>query len=476
MELDWLYEFQKEDVIKLVDRKSALIANEMGTGKTYEAIALDLWRREDIPAEWSGRAKTLVIAPLTVTHSWEQHFRDLAPELKVCKMDPKKRGNFLSTLYRDEADVFICHWESLRLINKDVNQRGIIFHHIIADEVHRAKNRKAQQSRALKSLKGRYRTGLSGTPVTNKPHDLWNILDWLQKGSFGAYWTFYKRYVEYELTYPHEYHKVIGPKNVEELHGRMAGFYVRRRKVDVLKDLPDKYYDTIWVELDPKQRRAYDQMKKEMIAWLENQDDTKPLVAPVVIAQLIRLQQLAAAYADIIPSTRNDSGTSVVLTEPSSKLDALMQLLEDNPNESIVVFSQFKQLINLAAKRMESASIPYVTITGDVDQDGRRDAIERFQSGEARVFLGTIAAGGEGITLTRASTVVFLDRDWSPGRNTQAEDRLHRIGQKNAVEVIDIVARNTIDLGRMQKIEMKKQWIAYMLDGKMQTQEGIRIK
>jgi len=207
-------------------------------------------------------------------------------------------------------------------------------------------------------------------------------------------------------------------------------------------------------------------MRKDMIAWLETQDQTVPLIAPVAIAQLVRLQQLSVAYASIDSSFDEKTGETssiVTLTEPSSKIDALMQIIQDNEGEQIVVFSQFKQLIRLVASRLGRSKIPYVTITGDVPAHERPGAIDRFQRGEVPIFLGTIGAGGEGITLTAASTVVFLDRDWSPAKNSQAEDRLHRIGQANAVHVIDIMALDTVDLGRHQKLELKTTWIRRIL-------------
>jgi SNF2 family DNA or RNA helicase len=459
----FLFPFQRQDVFKLRDRKAVLIANEMGTGKTYEAVALDLIHRD----EWGrtktlqqrSKALTLVVAPLTVLVTWQEHFNTLAPHLKTFTMDARDRGAFLRDLSAELSDVYIVHWDALRLIKSELKAKWFL--HIIADEVHRIKNRKAQQTQALKIVRGTFRSGLSGTPITNKPNDIWSILDWLYPRAFGSYWKFYERYVNYEIIYPQGYHKILGPKNEGELRAEMDSFFVRRKKVEVLKDLPDKYYSRLVVDLDPKQRRAYDQMRKEMVAWLEQQDKTRPLVAPVVIAQLIRLQQLAAAYVGFDQSAKQ---TSVVLIEPSSKLDALMQIVEDNPNESIVVFSQFRQLIDLAESRLVGAGTSSVKITGDVSGLDRSAAVARFQSGQARIFLGTIAAGGEGITLTRSSTVVFLDRDWSPARNSQAEDRLHRIGQKEAVEVIDIVAKNTVDLGRFAKLELKKEWIRKLLD------------
>lgn len=463
-----LYPFQSEDMDALEDRKGILLAWEMGTGKTVAAIERDIRIRQN----GFGDLPTLIVAPLTTLYStWVDHLERFAPEdLSYIVIDPKDRTQFTRALKDGKADYYVCHWESLRLLwdAKDKNGlKKIMFGHVIADEVHRAKSRKAQQTRALKRIRTKFKTGLSGTPVTNKPYDLWSILNWLYPTDWRSYWRFYEEYCDYKIEYPHGYHKFLGPKNEKQLLRKIRPYYRRHLKKakccehhpqGVQPQLPEKYYDKIWVQLSPKQRRAYDQMKKEMIAWLETQDDTKPIVAPVAIAQLTRLMQFAVAYADIDPETNR-----VVLSEPSSKLDVLMQIIEDNPDEPIVIFSSFKQLIHLAAARLQKAGIKFVGITGDTSTDERRSAVEAFQSGRAHIFLGTIGAGGEGITLTAASTIIFLDRDWSPAKNAQAEDRLHRIGQVNSVHVIDIMARSTVDLGRHQKLELKKSWIRQIL-------------
>lgn len=448
---DWLLPFQKQDVEHQSKVRHSLIANEMGTGKTYEAIALDLIRRQQ-----TKPGKTLVVAPLTILETvWVKHYQDLAPHLKVTMIDHKARAGFIQNLNKD-FDVYIIHWEGVRILQEQLMK--VPWMHIIADEVHRAKSRKAQQTRSLKRIKAEFKTGLSGTPVMNKPNDLWSILNWLYPNTWRSYWRFYEAYVDYEIVYPAGYHKIRGPKNVEQLKQTMAPFFSRRLKREVMSDLPEKYYTTIEVELHPKQRVAYNQMKKDMIAWLEQQDDTKPLVAPVVIAQLMRLQQLSIAYADI-----NEQEGKVILTEPSSKIDALMELINDNPDESIVVFSQFKGSISLIESRLNRSGIRYSRITGDDSADVRRRSVDDFQSGRSTVFLGTIGAGSEGITLTASSTVVFLDRDWTPARNAQAEDRLHRIGQRSAVQVIDIVGKNTVDSYKHMTLEMKKSWIRKMI-------------
>lgn len=451
-----LFPFQQDDVTYLEDQNNVLIANEMGTGKTYEAIARDLEIRKGTLGKLS--TDTMVIAPLTTLEStWKMHFEDLT-NLKVVVIDPKNRLASWDE-FMQSGDVFCVHWDALRLMPELAEHSWM---HIIADECHRAKNRKAQQTRALKAIKkAEWKTAMSGTPVVNRPDELWSILNWLWPYKYKSYWKFVREYVDSVTDYAagHRYTKIVGPKNVNQLQKEIKPFFVRRLKVDVLKDLPDKYYTTIKVDLDPRQRKAYNMMRDDMIAWIGEHEE-ELLAAPVVIAQLTRLQQFSCAYAEMNPENGR-----VRLTEPSSKIDALMEVLDETEGQ-VVVFSRFKQLVTLVGRRLGAKSISYVTLTGDTPQEERAGVVSRFQQGRARVFVGSIAAGGVGITLHAASTIVFLDRDWSPALNSQAEDRLHRIGQKNAVQVIDIVARNTVDLGRMQRLELKAEWIRMILGDK----------
>lgn len=449
-----LFEFQRQDVDYLEPRRAVLIANEMGTGKTYEAIERDRRIRAKLPEmpHTVRNRGTLVIAPLTTLGMWQEHFERLT-SLTAVVIDPKDRdGSYNEYLMR--GDVFCVHWEALRLIPELAKDLWL---HVIADECHRAKNRKAQQTQALKKIKADWKTAMSGTPVVNRPDELWSILNWLDPTKYRGYWKFFNEYVDFTViqTRGRAFRQITGPKNVKKLQTEIKPFYVRRRKVDVLKDLPDKYYTEIAVDLSPQQRKAYNTMKKEMVAWIGQQEE-ELLAAPVVIAQLTRLQQFACTFARLSEEGR------VRMSEPSSKLDVVMELLDESEDQ-FVIFSRFKQVVNLLADRFKEKGITYVTLTGDTPQADRASVVQRFQSGSARVFAGSIAAGGVGITLHAASRVIFTDRDWSPALNSQAEDRLHRIGQKNAVQVIDIVARNTVDLGRNQKLELKKSWIRQIL-------------
>lgn len=448
-----LYTYQQEDVDKLARQKYALVGSEMGSGKSVIGTALDSVRREQAVEQ----APTLVVAPLSVLNHWERHFHEMT-DLKVQVVNPKKRDAFLDV----EAQVFICHWDVLRLMPELTKQQWL---HVIADECHRAQDRKAQQTQALKRIPAVYKTALSGTPITNTPDKLWSILHWLDPKEWSSYWRFFGKYVHSETT-PQGYRKILGSKNEAELHERIAPFYIRHLKKSaccphhphgVMPWLPEKFYsDPIMVDLEGKQKRAYDEMRKNSLAWVGAHEDA-PLAASVVVAQLTRLQQFTDGYAEI------DLNGNVRLAEPSVKLDALMQILSDNPSDQFVVFTQFSQMVDLIDARLIKAGISFSRLTGDVPHSKRGALVQDFQQGRTRLFISTIGAGGVGIDLYAANKVIFVDRSWSPAINLQAEDRLHRDGQKNAVQVIDIMARNTVDMGKAQKLEHKWSAIKKLL-------------
>lgn len=499
-----LYDFQETCVTKHVPVPFTLIGDDMGLGKTIEAIEIDRRKRELLAAsfitKYKGKPLTLVVTPLTVTGSWRYHYRVWAPHLKVYVIDPKNRAGFLWAVQQGQADVFICHWEGLRMIEELRNFRWF---HVIADEVHRAKNRKSQQTVALKLLHTDHKLGLSGTPADNRPDDFWSILNWLYPKVFTSYNQFRDRHLiirrhlkdgECKVPGCEKWHnssfdEIVGCAHVDELMRKIGPFYTRRLKEDVLDDLPDKYYNDIFVDITPRQRRAYNEMRKTMLAWV-GKHENEPIAAPIVIAQLKRLQQFTSAYARVETVFRRKKdckhpacmaasaveGKSVCsghwvevlrMEEPSSKLDAVMEIVMDNPTKQLVVFSQSKQMIDMLARRLEKQKVPTAILTGDTPQGNkpgqRDDLVERFQQGQYRVFGSTIRAGGEGITLTASSHVIFTDRDWSPSKNRQAEDRCHRIGQQNAVQVTSIVANGTLEPNRNKQIELKWEWLKQIL-------------
>lgn len=481
-----LYPFQREDIEKIARQKAGLIGSEMGTGKTHEAIALDeAWHHLQCQLPERDRVPpTLVIAPLNTFDSWQEKYAIQSPESDVYTIDRKNRDGFTSAIQDGKADVYLMHWDALRLL-PDLTK--VQFNTVVADEVHRIANRKAQVTRALKKLRTNHKLGLSGTATGDKPENLWSILNWLYPTYYKSYWHFVKYYVVYEMQ-PAGYNRVVGVKNTHVLKREMSPWYVRHLKRDtccehhpdgVMQWLPEKTYETVWVDLSPTQRRVYNQMRDNMVAWVGEHEET-PLTATAVVAQLTRLSQIAIATPHLedrwVKEYRKDPRTGeretvevlktfVNLELPSSKIDRVLEILEDQPDKQFVIFTSSKKAAYLCQEGLTKKKIVSEVLSGDTPQVQREGMKERFRSKKTRVWVGVIQAGGEGIDYLQecTDTVIFLDRTWSAWRNKQAEDRLHRGGQKDTVEVIDIMARDTIDMGRHQKLELKWAWIRKIL-------------
>jgi SNF2 family DNA or RNA helicase len=311
-----LYKFQKVAVTQLLEHqwhmeqagtpdKSVLIGDDMGLGKTVEAIGLDLNYRRRNQKDYTGQ--TLVVTMTSVMGAWAKHYADWAPWLKVKVIDRKNRNDFIKALTArkpngtPEYQVFICHWQVLRFIAEDLKK--VSWFHIVGDEIQNIKNRAAQQTQHFKKLRTEYKTGLSGTWADNAPDDAYSVLNWLWPKRWSSYWKFFNYHVlqkrhndgyclaeDCGKNHKRAFTEVVGMHDAELIHGMMGKAYVRRLKDEVWEDMPEKTYDDRIVELDPKQRRAYDAMEKDMITWVGANED-QPLPAPSVISQLVRLQQ-----------------------------------------------------------------------------------------------------------------------------------------------------------------------------------------
>lgn len=499
-----LYEFQDQDVQKLSAKRHGLIGSEMGTGKTHEAIAIDQewWEATDKNAR-RATFGTLIVAPLNTFDTWQEKYAEQMPRADIITIDRKNRGKFIAAIKGKKADVFLMHWDALRLMPE---LRQFQFHLIIADEVHRASNRKAQSTRSLKSLHTNHKLAMSGTASGDRPENLWSILNWLWPSYYTSYWNFRKHYCVEEKVYTDGaqagYSKIVGVQNIGGLMREMSPWYIRHLKRDkccehhpegVMSWLPEKTYDKIWVDLNPTQKKFYEQMRKEMVSWVNEHEDT-PLVAQIVVVQLVRLQQMALATPEVYqkqehaknPETGeklyNKDGTPTTITvqkvrlvAPSSKIDAAKELILDESDKQFVVFSASKQACYLAQQAFEEAGITCEVLSGDTPQSQREGMVRRFNDGHYRVFIGVIQAAAEGIDGLQHSTdtAIFLDRSWSTIKNKQAEDRLHRDGQKNTVQIIDIMARNTLDFGRHQRLETKWEWIRQILGDPTKAQREL---
>jgi TATA-binding protein-associated factor len=505
-----LKKFQVDDVVLIARAGNGAIGSEMGTGKTHEAIALDnIWYRTA-----KVKKPTLVIAPINTFTSWVDKYNWQSPDTDVFVIDRKNRDKFIQAIKKGVADVYIMHWDALRLLPELAK---IQFNTVIADEGHRASNRKAQATQALKRIPTVHKLIMSGTLSGDQPQNLWSALNWLWPRVYTSYWKFYKHHVITGLDPTGNYQVVKGVKNTESLKKEMAPWFVRHLKKEmccpnhpdgVMSYLPDKMYDRIWVDLSGEQRRIYKQMKEQMVAWV-NEHQSSPLVASVAVAQLTRLSQIALATPEIRVETKRRrvkrwylglpmdpkrkqvrKGTPgaamvqtlepyqanvVYLKLPSSKIDALVELLKDHPEKKFVVWSASKKMCYLMQQALAEKKILSHVLSGDTPQGQRDSMLANWQHDDRQVFIGVISAAGEGIDGLQwtSDTAIFMDRDWSTKANKQAEDRLHRPGQDGEkVWIIDIMAKDTVDLGRHTRLAEKWEWIKAILGDKVDQSTG----
>lgn len=481
---------QKIAIDKLRQVPARLCGDSMGVGKTVTGIGLDMAMREDDPV--AAKFPTLIIPEKIGIDVWDWHLKEMGINPKrILAVDPSKRSDFEDALASLRAaqrgrgkgvpwHYWICHWDAISRIEdltaKVNGKPAINWAHVIADEVHLAKNRKAQRTVALKRIATMYKTGLSGTPADDKPQDFWSILHWLYPKDFRSYWRFFNTYLESEAHPVFGYRIVTGVKNIDDLHRKIRPFYIRRTLLDVAPNMPDKVHvqPPIRVKLTGKQRKEYESMRDKALAELGSGEFT--LLAPAVIAVITRLQQMALATLSPEWEIPDDAYTQdededpewdapkIVLSKPSPKLDAVMNLIETHEEESFVVFTQFRGMADLVEEECIAKKIPVVKVHGELtSKEEVTKRVSMFQDGQARVFVGTIGKAGKTITLTRASHVIFTDLSWNPSKNEQAEDRLWRRTQKRSVQVHVIEAEDTIDQYRANRIATKGRWIQELL-------------
>jgi SNF2 family DNA or RNA helicase len=451
---------QKVAVEKFRGIPAVFIGDSMGVGKTLTGVQRDL----DIRAAWTPSQKdshfrTLIVCQKGGLSVWRWHLEQMgvSPN-RILVVDPSDRTRFNTELELGALnfDYYIVHWNALALLSGLMVPKN--WHHVIADEVQYAKNPKTKRTREFKKIPCTFRTAISGTPADDKPQDFWSPLNWLYKKQFSSYWRFYNKYLKWH-THPHGYRIIDGVQNIGELHDLIRPFYIRRTLTEVIDDMPEKTHSTIRVEMTKRQRRDYNAMEKYQVSRLGDREEE--LVVTHKIAMYMRLLQMTMGTCELdwslVEEGKRDSPV-VRINEPSPKIDALMELIEEHPEEQFVVFTNFRDVVGMVLDRCKKEKISTSHITGSVLSQAARDAaVADFQSGKARVFVGTVKAAGTTITLTAAHTLVFLDRNWNPSVNEQAEDRIWRIGQKNACQIIDIIAEDTVDEPRLKKIWQKAQ-------------------
>lgn len=441
--------------------------DEPRVGKTVTAILGLRLTLGETPAHDHGGLPVIVVCPASVVDPWVQHFRAWWPELEtVAWMGPKRKALF------GQADVYVTSYDTARRDAAEMTTTGekdplvkLGAPSLIVDEVHQMKNPTAHRTRAVKRLAtisgrlgGAY-VGLSGTPITHHPADLWLSLECLAPGSAPSRERWVTRYCS---TVPADYggEEILGLAQHFEPEFRLSieGQHRRVARADVMSQLPPKVYSTRVVEMPEKWRKVYDDFEAEMLAELP---DGETLSVMSVLAQLTHLSGLASAPADVETTYETDPETGedkqhvhLTLKAPSWKVEALLEILgercgPDVPAEArdrVVCFAPSRQLMGLAGQAAEARGYRVGYIIGGQSRTARTQTIEAFQNGELDLVCATTSAGGTGITLSSAGTLVFLQRPWSLVESIQAEDRGEGdLTSTRGTEIIDVLTERTID-------------------------------
>lgn len=482
-----LYPFQRAAVDFLQAAGSALLADEMGTGKTVQTLAwLNTYAHEEV-------YPVLVVCPKSVTHSWRDHVETWLPDATpfIIEGSAPQRAKIFKVAAANPRAVIIVNFEqtwrlsriasygSTRMKRCKVCDRygderlkpaqcevhpkelnAFDFKVVVTDEAHRIKNPQAKQTRAVWALGdgAHRRLALTGTPVANDPSDLWSIMRFVAPPEHPTKGKFVDRYC---LQSWNAYGGLdivgVNPEHMTEFYQVINPRMRRVTKAEVLPQLPPKVYIRRDVEMTPKQAKAYTGMEDNLMTRLD--DGTLMWAKGDGIGHL-RLLQFSSAYMEPT-GTFNDNGNAEYrMIDPSPKVDALVELLEDlDRAKPVVACAMHRQLIDLACARLTKLKIPYARITGAENQAERQYALQQLKANEIRILLFTMAAGGTGLTMTAADTIIFIQRDHSMVNNMQAEDRVHRIGSEihQQITVIDLVTAGTVEEEQIGNLYAKKE-------------------
>lgn len=446
-----LYPFQKAGVAYAVSAKRCFLADSMGLGKTIEALAT-IQALNAYPA--------LVVCPASLKLNWEREAQKWLPGRSVKVLNGGKDQDYA-------ADIVVLNYDILKKHSEGLKDIG--FKSIILDESHYLKNYQAARTKACKELvKGiDVRLCLTGTPVLNRPQELLSQLGILGKlEDLGGFWPFAKRYCgAYRGRFGWDMSRSA---HLDELNEKLrASCFLRRKKEDVLKELPAKRRAEVPVALS--NQAEYNRAERETITWLGEQaaQDEAFLTS---IAHLSEEDQKAAKHARadsaVVKAAKAEQLVRIEALKQVSargKLKAIEEWVESflETGEKLVLFAHHKEIVESLAEKFGADSI-----TGSTPVKDRQAAVDRFQEDpESRLLVANIQAGGVGITLTAASNVVFAELAWTPAAHEQAEDRLHRIGQQDSVTAWYFLGRGTIDEEIAALIEKKRAVVDAATEG-----------
>ncbi|MBO5352718.1 MAG: SNF2 helicase associated domain-containing protein [Lachnospiraceae bacterium] len=412
-----------------------ILADDMGLGKTLQAIVYMKAMKER-----EEQNQFLIVCPTSLVYNWMDELENFTPDLRcrVITGTPEER----SVLIKDssEIDVIITSYPLLR---RDIaNYEEKKFHTVFLDEAQFIKNAASLNAKSVKALQAFHRFALTGTPIENSLSELWSIFDFVMPYYLLTHSRFVKQYEKQIL------------KNDEaalnSLNKRIRPFILRRMKKDVLHDLPEKVETKFLTDLTMEQKKIYLSFLESFRGELGDDFSAETINRSRVqiLAALTRLRQICCHPGTFLDNYEGESG----------KLDLFLQILPDlvSNGHRILVFSQFTSMLDIIQKSLKELGYEYFYMEGNTKVSERNDYVKRFNAGEGQLFLISLKAGGTGLNLVGADTVIHFDPWWNPAVEDQATDRAHRIGQKNSVQVIKLITKGTIE-EKIFKLQKKKK-------------------
>lgn len=415
-----------------------ILADDMGLGKTLQMLAV-------IYSEHgNNHIPSLVVTPTTLVYNWQQEAEKFIPELKVLVISGHKDER--NQLFQEAANYDLVV-TSYPLIRRDIDSyRNMQFQYLILDEAQHVKNHLSQTAKAVRLIPSKHRFVMTGTPMENSLDELWSIFDFVMPGYLFNHAKFEKRYIN----------TISGGKDetaAQDLSCHIKPFILRRMKKDVLNELPEKIETLLPCEMTESQKKVYlallMQVKDEMARDIEASGFEN--VQLKILAAMMRLRQVCCHPATFLRNYEGGSG----------KLNMLVEILQESVSggHRILLFSQFTSMLDIIGNELKKLNITYFYLSGSTPSKERRDMVKQFNEGQRTVFLLSLKAGGTGLNLTSADTVIHYDPWWNPAVEDQATDRAYRIGQKNVVQVMKLVTRNSIEEKILKLQERKKELI-----------------
>lgn len=413
-----------------------ILADEMGLGKTLQVISLLAYRNKE-------KIKSLIVTPASLVYNWYAEFNKFAPFIKVGMVVGNKDERSALLTRRHEYDVLITSYD---LLKRDIDlYSDISFDVEIIDEAQYIKNQTTGAAKAVKEINSKKRFALTGTPIENRLSELWSIFNYLMPDYLYSYEYFRKHFESPIVNDGDEYasnmlKKMIGP------------FILRRRKMDVLKDLPEKIERVYYANFDSRQKEIYDAQVMKISKLVENEDEKAFSTSKIaILAELMKVRQICCDPSLLLENYKGGS----------AKKDTCLQLIEESIDggHKLLVFSQFTSMLEILEEELNKKKIAYYKITGATDKKERLELCNKFNKDDVKVFLISLKAGGTGLNLIGADIVIHYDPWWNEAVISQATDRTHRIGQTNTVTVYKLIAKDTLE-EKILKLQEDKQNLA----------------